>query len=1420
MDDLEESARKRQRLSDAEGNTFLTLIEQGGCTGWGQNTEAGVRVQDTRKFRQFLATKLLLNPQLSDGSTDLRKEFLLGLEEAVQDDRLLRHTLYPMVVSKEAIVCGDSFMRVLLTVEPIQTAVVELLLLKMTDESLQVERIDRLILSQFRWLDNVANQNAVTRLFLEAIDACPEELQRDIISILPELVSEDDHEALVLKLRELCDGNGSFLLSALDAFSTLSLAEDLQMHVVEMVMERMDSAAASDLPSVLTYLVRSMTTTTKSQVAHAIWQTLHFVDSADPRYAVANLFDRGKGTASAQSPSLQALLALRSGLQASAIACEAFQREVQSISEPDQHKNTDVLLLVLLHSLGNPWRKNAEALLKKKFSSGLLDSASVTRVIKGHQADLTELFPSFLMMAGCLIASTSESAQHGGCQMYAELFLEFEDAYARQEVLRCLHSHLGSKVASQTCAAIDALLQLAHSNIEALLNYAAFLTSIMEYLEDYDSKQVHQVCQLFSALVVHAAQRQDTNRQSSSLEDEYQIMLRKYIRSLSIPTARIGVIGTASLIEQLAAAAQTTDGACQQQCISSAIELFDHAVNACKATNHQHSATVFAFLCHELASVCAKGHVGGILLEHMRSLATDQLQAMLCDVVDDNVEAPTSLPEIQESGAEASQWLNLNGPENPIALPVLQLLAATNMSTRGMMLYAAAVLNLTCTLELRANDNLDGLTAILGCSLCLPLPACLEPEHLLTMSAQQRQLSCLSLWHTVNWLREVVNAFSSDQAGRMEDLELDQKLVLRLQQLCQLEALLNLALNYAPSTLQLPTCQGGLVSLPAVASGPKGKKKAGGKKLQSASEMQVDEQADSEEQSVIQKENTPSNTHSSADAPVERQEDRLGLVRRHLRPLCASAVQLMTVLTAAKPGSMALAPQVYLMTELLHAVELYLPPTNKNPFAKPATQAAASGLGISSRKELMQVLESCMSAMQRLQQDAHGFLQDADAGGDGVQVAALPGCEMAMEGVLLDQNVARRALHHLHAADRLVKLTLHLMQSITTCKDIHLPACRHLLVAFLSAFSEESSRMNGTISDTSNEQVVDLLHSTFRYTKGLSRGGEGDFDQEFRIVEVLHNLVSLSSRLTEEDHLLKASVSQAAGAMLQSDWDHCPAAPPGAAKPRTGAGCGWKGRTLAMGTLLKHHVLHHGRPLDMLLKLAESLTAPTLSDSEYAALTPTSLGTWYKALFETLLLKWESIAKCLSSSTAAVGMDGSVAEACQSSKIFAALMQVTKAHTDKQVHMQAVRCGGRFVEVFMKLAKFWKALVQGDDQGAEQFTELAHDMQKGTRVMQILCSEAKCRKELGIVAKVPQVKKRLEQSIFLVKGLLQASGAVEAVQVGNLKHKDLSGRIVASQAYVESSSEESEAESEQDNAPEPDVVQEDMDDGEESGEEQ
>ena len=69
----------------------------------------------------------------------------------------------------------------------------------------------------------------------------------------------------------------------------------------------------------------------------------------------------------------------------------------------------------------------------------------------------------------------------------------------------------------------------------------------------------------------------------------------------------------------------------------------------------------------------------------------------------------------------------------------------------------------------------------------------------------------------------------------------------------------------------------------------------------------------------------------------------------------------------------------------------------------------------------------------------------------------------------------------------------------------------------------------------------------------------------------------------------------------------------------------------------------------------------------------------------------------------------------------------------------------------------------------------------------------------SLQAQVPQLKRRLEQLLIMTKGLLQYSGAVQHILVGNLRHKDLAGQVVPSQAYRESSSEE-ESDGEEDDA--------------------
>jgi hypothetical protein len=61
---------------------------------------------------------------------------------------------------------------------------------------------------------------------------------------------------------------------------------------------------------------------------------------------------------------------------------------MHTTAEPAEQRNTEFLLLVLLHSLGNTWRRAAVSLLKKRISAGLLNASVLDRSIKGHQVTL------------------------------------------------------------------------------------------------------------------------------------------------------------------------------------------------------------------------------------------------------------------------------------------------------------------------------------------------------------------------------------------------------------------------------------------------------------------------------------------------------------------------------------------------------------------------------------------------------------------------------------------------------------------------------------------------------------------------------------------------------------------------------------------------------------------------------------------------------------------------------------------------------------------------------------------------------------------------------------------------------------------------------------------------------------------------
>ena len=82
------------------------------------------------------------------------------------------------------------------------------------------------------------------------------------------------------------------------------------------------------------------------------------------------------------------------------------------------------------------------------------------------------------------------------------------------------------------------------------------------------------------------------------------------------------------------------------------------------------------------------------------------------------------------------------------------------------------------------------------------------------------------------------------------------------------------------------------------------------------------------------------------------------------------------------------------------------------------------------------------------------------------------------------------------------------------------------------------------------------------------------------------------------------------------------------------------------------------------------------------------------------------------------------------------------------------------------------------------------ELQKVTKVLQVVAAESKTRKDLAIASRVPALKRALEKFVWRCKMMFKDE---PSFWMGNLKHKNLPGDQVCSQAYEEEVSEEEEA---------------------------
>ena len=86
--------------------------------------------------------------------------------------------------------------------------------------------------------------------------------------------------------------------------------------------------------------------------------------------------------------------------------------------------------------------------------------------------------------------------------------------------------------------------------------------------------------------------------------------------------------------------------------------------------------------------------------------------------------------------------------------------------------------------------------------------------------------------------------------------------------------------------------------------------------------------------------------------------------------------------------------------------------------------------------------------------------------------------------------------------------------------------------------------------------------------------------------------------LAERAWSAAGSISEGAGAMLSSGWDHCPG-PAALGKKGSAHGRGWAGRSSAMAALVKYHVELSSSPSETVAGIAQCLAADPVVSEEH-----------------------------------------------------------------------------------------------------------------------------------------------------------------------------------------------------------------------------
>ncbi|XP_070632317.1 Fanconi anemia group D2 protein isoform X4 [Bos indicus] len=1298
-------------------NVFVKFLKASGITlktGESQNQLA----VDQIVFQKKLFQTLRKHPSYPT----IIEEFVSGLESYIEDQDSFRNCLLSCErVQDEETSTGTSYckslIKLLLGIDTLQPAIIKVLFEKLPEflfEKVNSDGISmpRLIINQLKWLDRVVDSKDLTTKIMQLISVAPLCLQHDFVISLPEILGDSQHADVGKELSDLLTENTLLTVPILDVLSSLQLESKLLTKVRQLVMGKLSSVSLDDLPVIIKFILHSVTPTD---------------------------------------------------------ALEAIERTPSEA----EHKIFDLAMLLIIYSTNTQTKKYIERVLRNKIRSGCFEEDLLQGTFYIHYLVLKDICPSILSLAQSLLNSLDQSIILFGSLLYRYSFMFF-DTYCQQEVIGALVTHVCSGNEVEVDAALDVLLELVVVSPSAMRLNAVFVKGILDYLDNMSPQQIRK---LFCVLSTLAFSKE--HEANSHIQDDMHLVIRKQLSSTIFKYKLIGIIGAVTMAGVMAAdrsrSSNLTPGSGElssEQCtqVTSLLQL----VHSCSEQSPQASGLYY----DEFANLIHGRRLAPEVLEWLgQTIFNDFQDAFVldaCDVPEGDypfpVKALYGLEDYDSCDGIVINLLPLLFSQDFVKDGSTRTSQESDQKLVSPLCLAPYFRLLRLCVDRQHNGNLEEIDGLLDCPIFL---TDLEPgERLQSMSVKERSFLCSLIFLTLNWFREVVNAFCRQKLPEMKGKVLTRlKHIVELQQL--LEKHLAVTPDYVPplanfdlETLEETPHTSTAVSAKIRMKGKTGgkKRKADGGKTSSPDVLSKDDNSECDptlaERSQQEKEFRGKEEKTSVSLQnyhaFFREMDievfsilRCGLVTKfildtEMHTEAAEVVQL-------QPPEL-----LFLLEDLTQKLDNMLTPVARRvPFLKSKgnRNIGFSHLHQRSASEIAFRVVQLLNPMCNHLENIHNYFQCLTA---------------ENHGVVDGPGIKGQEYHTMSSCYlRLLQIFHGLFAWSGFCQLQN----NNLLYSALGILT---SRLKPGERDQSMEE---LLRQSFHYLQNF-HASIPSFQCALYLLRLLMVILEKSAAPAEN----KRQIASLAKQFLCRVW-------PSGEKERSSI------PNDQLQALLGIYLEH----TDSVLKAIEEIAGvgvPELINSPKEASSstfPTLTWTTFIIFFRVMMAELEKTVKGLQAGTAADSQqihEEKLLYWNMAVRDFSILINLIKVFDSRPVLFACLKYGRLFVEAFLK--QCMPLLDFSFRKHREDVLSLLETFQLSTRLLHHLCGHSKIHQDTKLTKHVPLLKKTLELLVCRVKAMLILNNCREAFWLGNLKNRDLQGEEIISQNSQESTANESE----------------------------